>query len=197
MRQAEEIIEALKLQPHPNEGGFFVETYRSKGTIAKAQLPGVYSGDRSYSTAIYYLLTPETCSAMHRLPTDEVFHFYLGDPVFQLHLRPDGSSQVFTLGSDILAGQRPQLVVPGETWQGAYLAEGGQFALLGATVAPAFDFSDYEHGKRDLLCMLFPSRKDLIERLTPSRIVERSAWRGNECPTGAGETPAVPGEGNA
>jgi hypothetical protein len=167
MPTAQEIIETLNLQPHPNEGGYFIETYRSKGSISKAQLPEVYSGDRSYSTAIYYLLTPETCSAMHRLPTDEIFHFYLGDPVMQLHLRPDGTSELITLGSDVLAGQKPQLVVPGNTWQGAYLAEGGGFALLGATVAPGFDFADYEHGDRDLLCMLHPDRKELIERLTP------------------------------
>jgi predicted cupin superfamily sugar epimerase len=164
---AQAIIAKLNLKPHPNEGGYFVETYRSRGMISKKHLPEVYSGDRAYSTAIYYLLTPETCSAMHRLPTDEVFHFYFGDPVLQLHLRPDGSSEVFTLGSDIEAGERPQLVVPGETWQGAHLIEGGQFALLGATVAPGFDSSDYEHGHRDLLCLLHPSRKDLIERLTP------------------------------
>lgn len=167
MPTAQEIIETLNLEPHPNEGGYFVETYRSKGSISKDHLPENYTSDRSYSTAIYYLLTPETCSALHRLPTDEVFHFYLGDPVIQIHLRPNGSSEIFTLGSDLLAGHHPQLVVPGETWQGAYLAEGGQFALLGATVAPGFDFEDYEHGDRDLLCLLHPDRKELIERLTP------------------------------
>src|SRR5581483_11176343 len=98
------------------------------------------------ATAIYYLLTPDTVSAMHRLATDEIFHFYLGDPVEMLQLRPDGSHRVAILGPDLDAGQRPQIVVPRGVWQGARLVPGGRFALLGTTVAPGFDYADYETG---------------------------------------------------
>src|SRR5262245_4394041 len=94
---AEEVIAALGLEPHPLEGGFFREPYRSPQKV-----PGQ---GRSLATAIYYLLTPQTCSRMHRLPTDELFHFYLGDPVRMLHLHPDGTGREVVLGSDVLAGQ--------------------------------------------------------------------------------------------
>src|SRR5262245_3963682 len=102
---AEEIVARLGLKPHPVEGGFFVETYRSTETVARDV------GVRSLGTAIYYLLTPATVSAMHLLPTDEVFHFYLGDPVRQLQLWPDGTGREVVLGTDLTAGQVPQLVV--------------------------------------------------------------------------------------
>jgi predicted cupin superfamily sugar epimerase len=145
---AEDVIEALELEPHPLEGGFFRETYRSA-----RHLPG---DERSLSTAIYYLLTPQTCSAMHRLPGDELFHFYLGDPVKMLHLYPDGSGKVVSFGSDLLAGQRPQVLVPGGVWQGACLEDGGRFALLGTTMAPGFAYPDYETGDRAALTGQYP-----------------------------------------
>lgn len=157
MLSANEIIAALNLQPHPVEGGFFRETYRSAAS----------SGGRSLSTAIYYLLTPQTVSALHRLPTDEVFHFYVGDPVRMLQLWPDGSTRTLILGSDITAGQQPQLVVPGGVWQGSHLVDGGRFALLGATMAPGFDYADYETGRREPLARQYPDFAELIRRLTP------------------------------
>src|SRR5215208_7065312 len=95
-----QVIELLGLEPHPQEGGYFGETYRSRLRLPFEALPGTYGGPRSASTAIYYLLTPTSISAMHRLRTDEVFHFYLGDPVEQLQLSPDGSGQVVTIGTD-------------------------------------------------------------------------------------------------
>ena len=94
----------LNLQPHPAEGGFFVETYRSEERIAAASLPGRYKGDRSFGTAIYYLLIPDTFSAIHRLASDEIFHFYRGDPLEMLQLFPGGSGRLFMLGPDLLAG---------------------------------------------------------------------------------------------
>jgi predicted cupin superfamily sugar epimerase len=123
---------------------------------------------RSLGTAIYYLLTPQTVSALHRLPGDEVFHFYLGDPVRMLQLGPEGSSRILTLGGDPLAGQLLQLVVPGGTWQGSHLMDGGQFALLGATMSPGFDYADYEAGRRDELCARYSQWAELIRRLTPA-----------------------------
>ena len=166
MSRVEQIIQKLGLVPHPCEGGFFLETYRSPDVIKHPGLPARYRSQRNASTAIYYLLTPDTFSEMHRLPTDEVFHFYLGDPVTMLRLFPDGSSEKVTLGTDIPSGQKPQLVVPQNVWQGTRLNDGGEFALLGCTVAPGFDFEDYESGDREKLIVEYPAEKEWIERLT-------------------------------
>jgi uncharacterized protein len=160
---AKDVIELLKLEPHPVEGGFFRETYRSRG----ASTFDGYSGHRSVSTAIYYLLTPQTVSALHRLPGDEVFHFYLGDPVTMLQLWPDGSTRRHTIGNDLAAGHEPQLVVPAGVWQGSVLTDGGAFALLGATMAPGFDYGDYVSGLTDELVGRYPAEAELIRRLTP------------------------------
>ena len=162
----ERVIEILGLRPHPAEGGYFVETYRAgEGSDASA-LPGRYGGDRAHSTAIYYLLTPETFSEMHRLQSDEVFHFYLGDPVEMLRLHPGGSGEVVLLGSDLDAGQRPQVVVARGVWQGSRLVEGGRLALLGCTVAPGFEFEDYEPGRREELIEAWPGWRERLEALT-------------------------------
>lgn len=143
-----------------------METYRSDERIAPAALPARYAGPRSFGTAIYYLLTAETFSAMHRLASDEIFHFYLGDPVEMLQLFPDGSGRIVTLGQDLQEGMRPQVVVRKGVWQGSRLVSGGRFALLGTTVAPGFDFADYEHGRRADLLRSHPAFRDLILSLT-------------------------------
>jgi predicted cupin superfamily sugar epimerase len=167
MISAEEIIEYLGMKPHPEEGGYFAETYRSDEVIPKNALPHRYGYKRSFATAIFYLLTSDTFSALHRLESDEIFHFYLGDPVTMLQLRPDGSTLVLTLGQDIFDGQQLQVVVPHGSWQGAFLNEGGSFALLGCTVAPGFDYNDYETGSRGDLIKEYPEQHELIARLTP------------------------------
>ena len=167
MLTADDVVRLLRLQPHPIEGGFFRETYRSAGMLPAAALPD-HRAERSVGTAIYYLLTPRTVSEMHRLPGDEVFHFYLGDPVRQLQLYSDGTGQTFTLGTDLGAGQVPQLVVPGGVWQGSVLADGGSWALLGATMAPGFDYADYASGHRGALTAMYPAEARMIERLTPT-----------------------------
>jgi predicted cupin superfamily sugar epimerase len=166
MPTAQEIIDALKLQPHPIEGGYFRETYRSTGKIPASMLPAAYSGDRSFGTSIYYLLTPSTFSEMHRLPLEEVFHLYLGGPLRMLQLHPNGEGREVIIGSDILAGQEPQVVVPPGVWQGSRLEPGVEFALLGATMAPGFDYADYEQGRRDPLTEQYPSHARLIAELT-------------------------------
>jgi len=122
-------------------------------------------GTRSLATAIYYLLTPDTFSAMHRLPTEEIFHFYLGDPVEMLLIDKDGAGTIVTLGPDIMKGMQPQVIVPRNVWQGARLAAGGKFALLGTTMSPGFEFSDYEAGKREELVKLCPEFGERIEGL--------------------------------
>ncbi len=163
----EEIIKILNLQPLLEEGGFYRETYRSTENIPKEALPVRYGVSKNFGTAIYYLLTPETRSALHRIPTDEIFHFYLGDPVIMLQLHPDGTSEVTTIGSKIDKGQQLQVIVPKGTWQGSLLKQGGNFALMGVTVSPGFDFSDYESAERASLINAYPDEKDLIIRLTP------------------------------
>lgn len=166
MLTVDRIKSLLNLEPHPTEGGYYVETYRSDEQIPNDSLPERYTGARSLATAIYYLLTPETFSAMHRLQTDEIFHQYLGDPVEMLQLWPDGSGRVVTIGSALQEGMRPQVVVPKGVWQGARLCTGGRFALLGTTVSPGFEFEDYESGRRGVLVDSYPQFRDLIVALT-------------------------------
>ncbi len=154
-----EVVELLGLEPLPDEGGLFRETYRSPSRVA------VDGTMRSASTAIYYLLTSETRSLLHRLRFSEVFHFYLGDPVEMLHLHEDGSSERVLLGPD-LATQRPQVVVPAGSWQGARVLSGGRFALMGTTMGPGFEFEDFELGPRAELLKRYPNEASLITALT-------------------------------
>lgn len=165
---ADELIALLDLRPLSGEGGYYRETYRSGERVPRAMLPERYTADKSAATSIYYLLTPESFSALHRLPTDEIFHFYLGDAVEMLQLFPGGDGRVVTLGPDLRSGQRPQVVVPHGVWQGSALVPGGQFALLGTTMAPGFDFADYEAGERPALIEQYPAFADYIGRLTRS-----------------------------
>ena len=163
---ADEIKKLLDLAPHPCEGGWFIQTWRSEETIPQAGLPARYSGERAAGTCIYYLLEPGTFSEMHKLASDEIFHFYLGDPVEMLQLLPDGSGRTFVLGNDLAKGQHPQLIVEKNVWQGSRLAPGGHVALLGCTVSPGFDYADYETGQRDALIRDYGQFADLIKILT-------------------------------
>lgn len=160
------IIEHLMLRPLEIEGGYFRETYRSPLVIPGASVGAEFKDDRSVCTAIYYLLTPSTFSELHRLPGDEIFHFYLGDPVEMLQLHPDGSATTVRLGNNLRADEVPQTVVPGGVWQGARLVSGGNLALLGCTVAPGFDYADYTSGRREELIARYPDQAALVERLT-------------------------------
>jgi predicted cupin superfamily sugar epimerase len=163
---ADEVKNLLQLEPLPMEGGFFRETYRSRWHVTAEYLPDGVRGSRSIGTAIYYMITPEAFSALHRLPGSEVFHFYAGDPVVMLQLLPDGSSQTVTLGADLVNGQQPQVVVRGHVWQGCRLADGGAWALMGTTMSPGFDYADYEKGERAELVAQHPGAADLIRRYT-------------------------------
>jgi predicted cupin superfamily sugar epimerase len=163
---AESIIEMLKLTPLEMEGGYFRETYRSAEMIGQNSLAPRYGGDRTICTAIYYLLTPETFSAIHRVKSDEIFHFYVGDPVEMVQLHPDGHGQRVTLGNAIDKGHVPQCVVEHGVWQGCRLKGGGQFALMGTTVAPGFEYADFELGDREALIRQFPQFEKQIVRLT-------------------------------
>jgi predicted cupin superfamily sugar epimerase len=162
MMTTEEIKALLRLEPHPVEGGFYRRTYTSAGSV---DLP---RGVRAQGTAIYYLLEPGTYSEMHLLDSDEIFHFYLGDPVEMLQLYPDGRSSVFILGADLQAGQHVQLVVPAGVWQGTRLVGDGKVALLGCSVTPGFDFADYRNASFAELASLWPAEAERIRKLTRS-----------------------------
>jgi hypothetical protein len=157
---AEEIKTLLNLQPHPIEGGWYRRTYTSAGSL---DLP---RGTRAVGTAIYYLLEPGTFSEMHALDSDEMFHFYLGEPVEMLQLYADGRSALITLGPDLTAGQHVQLVVPAGVWQGTRLIGDGKVALLGCTVTPGFDFADYHNASYDELVAKWPGEAKHIRALT-------------------------------
>jgi predicted cupin superfamily sugar epimerase len=153
-----EIIAALHLEPLPNEGGFFRRTYTSGITSANG---------RAVGTAIYFLITPAGFSALHLLQTEELWHFYAGDPVE--HVTLDFVSKVGVkalLGTDLLHGQRPQLVVPPACWQGARLVPGGAWALLGCTMSPGWDEREFRLGQRDELLARFPGWETDIYALT-------------------------------
>lgn len=157
--EGRKIAEALGLKPLPFEGGFFAETYR----LPAAEGNG--SG-RPRSTAILYLLTPGEVSRLHRLPHDEIYHFYAGDPVEVLLLHPDGTGCHLLLGSDVLRGERCQLVVPGGTWQGSRLKAGGRWALVGTTMTPGFRREDFEAGRGAELAAAYPAFASPIAALS-------------------------------
>ena len=159
---AEEIKALLKLEPHPVEGGWYRRTFTSAGTVELER------GVRAQGTAIYYLLEDETFSEMHRVASDEIFHFYLGDPVEMLLLYPSGRSALLTFGPDLEAGQKPQILVPAGVWQGERLLEGGKLALFGCTVTPGFDFADYQSGSYAELAAKWPAETKRIRSLTRS-----------------------------
>ncbi len=154
------------MKPLPGEGGYYVETYRSAESLNRSSLPERYGSDRPCATAIFYLLTPDAKSRIHRLKSDEIYHFYMGDPVQLTLIHPSGAIKDLFLGHDLRAGQFVQAVVPAGIWQGACLLEGGRFALMGVTVAPGFDFSDSELGIGQELIEQYPQHKDIITRLT-------------------------------
>jgi predicted cupin superfamily sugar epimerase len=160
--QAADIVRQLRLQPHP-EGGYFRETYRATETIAANGLDRRYGGARSTSTAIYYLLEAGQRSALHRLRSDEIFHFYAGDPLTIVEIAPDGRLTETLLGADLAGGAIPQHVIPAGTWFGAVPT--GRFSLVGCTVAPGFDFADFELAETAALLRAFPRHETWIRRL--------------------------------
>ena len=160
MHDARGWIDRLALQRHP-EGGWFRETYRSTETIS--QLPPRFPGPRCFSTAIYYLLESGDFSALHRLHQDEAWHFYDGSPLTLHLLTPEGVYSTRQLGR--LVGE-PQAVIPGGCFFAATVDEANSFTLAGCTVAPGFDFADFEMPPRDDFLRLFPQHRDLICRLT-------------------------------
>ena len=162
------LIQLFGMQPLPIEGGFYTQTYQSPEQIGQDALPERYQTDKPSGTAILYLYTgdPDCFSALHRLPTDEIYHFYLGDPVEMLLLYPDGLSARVVLGQDVFHGQQIQFVTPRGVWQASHLIDGGRYALTGTTMAPGYTEGDYEGGEREALIRQYPGEAELIRRLT-------------------------------
>ena len=160
------IIEKFQLEPLPVEGGLFRRHYAAAETIARDALPTRYTHAKLLGSAICYLHTAQTRSLFHRLKTDEMYHFYNGDAVALVLLYEDGTFRVVTLGHDYAAGQVPFFVVPRGVWQGSCLLEGGAWALMGMTLAPAYDDDDFELGERAMLLGKYPDARKWIERLT-------------------------------
>jgi predicted cupin superfamily sugar epimerase len=164
---AQKQITQLELARHP-EGGWFRETYRCAESVPAQSLPARFDGDRAWSTAIYFLLEDQEMSALHRIKSDEMWHFYAGSPLLIHVILPDGRYSGQRLGADHAAGERFQVVVPAGSWFGAEPA-GKQFALAGCTVSPGFDFADFEMADRQQLTACYPQHAELIERLTKER----------------------------
>jgi uncharacterized protein len=161
MISAKNLIKIFDLKKHP-EGGFFKESYRSSETISQQALPPRYKGGRCFSTSIYFLLPAGSVSRLHRIASDEVWHFYMGGPLELLQISPDGRMEKVILGQDIAAGQRLQHVVPAGCWFGARPAEDSAYSFVGCTVAPGFDFSDFELANPEALSRSFPDLEEEI-----------------------------------
>jgi len=159
-RTAEQWAEYLGMSPHP-EGGWYKETYRASGSIA----PQGFDGERSFSTAIYFLLTADVFSAFHRIRSDEVWHFYAGDGLTVHEIAVDGAYTAHRLGPDPDKGESFQLMVPAGSWFASEVTHGGAYGLVGCTVAPGFDFRDFEMAQRDALASQFPQHAEVIARL--------------------------------
>lgn len=157
-------IKQLHLEPHP-EGGYFRESYRSAGVIPASGLPN-YFGSRNFSTAIYFLLKGNEFSALHKLKSDEVWHFYDGCSL-RLHvLLPEGTLITKVLGKDFENGEQLQLVVPANHWFAAQPIDENSFTLAGCTLAPGFDFNDFELAKHSELSAQLPLHNDFIRQFT-------------------------------
>lgn len=165
MPTARDWIERLGLAPHP-EGGYFRETYRSAEGMADSALPARFGGPRCLATAIYFLLEGHQVSALHRIKSDEVWHFYEGAPLTLFLILPGGELREVVMGRDADRGEVFQAVVPAGSWYGAVVNDPDSYALVGGTVAPGFDFADFELADRSSLRALYPEHRVLIERLT-------------------------------
>ncbi len=164
---AERWIKKLALKPHP-EGGYFSESYRSDGRIPASALPSDFAGECRWSTAIYFLLEGNDFSAFHRIRSDEVWHFYAGSEIVLHWFSIEGLHGKTLLGADLKKESLPQWVIPAGTWFAAEVLDKHSFALVGCTVAPGFEFSDFELARRERLIQVFPQHAKLIEALTRS-----------------------------
>ena len=172
MLTAQQLIEGYKLQSHP-EGGYYLETYRSAETIPADALPSRFSGRRSFSTAIYFLLEENQFSAFHRIKGDELWHFYTGIGLHIYVIHPDGRGEVLKLGKDITNGYSFQLIIPAGCWFASRPANENGFSFVGCTVAPGFDFTDFEMAEKEQLMKEYPQHKEWINGLCYDKILRK------------------------
>ena len=164
MQSAEYWIENLHLKPHP-EGGFYKETYRSEETISPQGLPSRFPSARSFSTAIYFLLREGDISCFHRIKSDELWHYHAGGSL-SIYVLKEGDLVVYQLGADLEKGESLQVVIPANCWFGAKVNDASSYMLSGCTVAPGFDFADFEMATKEELLKTFPAQQSIIEKLT-------------------------------
>lgn len=165
MFSKEDLIHKLELKPHP-EGGYYKETYRSADYIPNDVLSNAFNSDRAVSTCIYFLLTSENFSAFHRINQDEIWHHYYGAAIKIHMISEDEEYTSVVVGKDFYNGEIPQYVVKAKTWFAAEIPAKDSFALVGCTVAPGFDFEDFQLPSRQFLTELFPEHQLVITRLT-------------------------------
>lgn len=158
------LVKELSLSPHP-EGGYYKETYRSAGKIGREVL-AEFDGARNFATAIYFLIEKDNFSALHKIKSDETWHFYDGDALEVIELDGQGHLKSTRIGKNLEQGEVFQYTVKANTWFGSRVAAGGAFSLVGCTVAPGFDFADFEMGNRNELIAQFPQHKAIIEAMT-------------------------------
>jgi predicted cupin superfamily sugar epimerase len=163
-KEVKKIVEKLQLQPHP-EGGFYKEVYRSEGIIPQSGLLG-FTGDRNFCTSIYFLLTSDNFSAFHRIKQDEIWHFYKGSPLYVHVIDKEGNYTRNTVGLDMEKGEVPQLVVPAGCWFASSVKFENDFSFVGCTVAPGFDFEDFELAEKVALTNEYPTHANIISQLT-------------------------------
>ena len=164
-KEIQQLVESLELLPHP-EGGFYKEVYRSEKLIKKDALPDDFSGDRSYCTSIYFLLTSENFSAFHRIKQDEIWHFYGGSSLSVHVIDKSGIYTEHKVGMNFSNGEQPQLVVPAGCWFASSVPQKDSYAFVGCTVAPGFDFDDFELANREELQQIYPQHAAIIRKLT-------------------------------
>ena len=165
MLRKEELIEKLQLEKHP-EGGYFKETYRSEILLPKSVLPSEFTSSRNASTCIYFMLTSDEFSAFHKVNQDEAWHFYLGETITLHMISPEGEYSQVSIGNDFGQNETPQFVVTAQHWFAAEIKTEDSFALVGCTVAPGFDFDDFELAEQQELQQIFLQHKEIIQRLT-------------------------------
>lgn len=165
MNKIDSLINHLKLEPHP-EGGWYAETYRSRGIIPGHALPEGFVGYRNFCTAIYFLLPANTFSAFHRILSDECWHFYEGAPVNIYVIKPSGELEIVKLGKNVHEGEVFQAVVPAGCWFASQPVTDDGFSLVGCTVSPGFEFADFELADGNELSEKYPAHEQIIRSLT-------------------------------
>ena len=164
MSNIHRLIQQYNLKPHP-EGGWYSQTYKSNELIDADALPARFGGDRSFSTAIYFLLEQGNFSAFHRIKSDECWHFYAGDCLLIYVIEGDGELKIISLGNDPEKGQTFQYVVPANCWFASRPAPGSEYCFVGCTVSPGFEFEDFELANANELSNAYPQHKNIIRQL--------------------------------